>query len=185
MRSYGAVTFALPLSTPLFPLPLPALPLASPSKAPPAPFILFFTHKPQFSSIYKIQKKMVLAQYLNDLRKRLQVYQRLCKNWINPQTHKLTFPKLEFLTAQRKCQMKGKDIRLSVNKTAHWHSSSISSTLPTLSLPLLPPMGEALSQAETRHSAEGEPLWSVTALLVHISSHFMLYEHQTETVNVF
>ena len=56
--------------------------------------------------------------------------------------------------------------------------------LPTLSLPL-PPMGEALSQAETQHSAEGEPLWSVTALLVHISSHFMLYEHQTETVNVF
>ena len=107
MRSYGAVTFALPLSTPLFPLPLPALPLASPSKAPPAPFILFFTHKPQFSSIYKIQKKMVLAQYLNDLRKRLQVYQRLCKNWINPQTHKLTFPKLEFLMAQRKMPDEG------------------------------------------------------------------------------
>ena len=46
-------------------------------------------------------------------------------------------------------------------------------------------MGEALSQAETRHCAEARPLWSASARLVYISIHFMLYEHQTEAVNVF
>ena len=56
---------------------------------------------------------------------------------------------------------------------------------PHLKSPPPPPMGEALSQAETRHCAEAGPLWSAGALLVCISSHFMLYEHQTAAVNVF
>ena len=177
MRSYGAVTFAPPCCSPSTTAP----PLPSPWIAPPCslPFILFFTHKPPFQSRSKILSRTVECQ-IGTI-----VY---ISTWIHCNTH-----------WQRRRGM----------SRCHWGRQHIG-RVPAHPLKSRP-MGEPARRAETRCccycAAEpccvvqccavlccvlfclllcvvlslGWPLW----LRVRISSHFMLYEHQTEAVNAF